>query len=268
LHETVGKDIEPYSHLALRPYPEKYVTPVQLKDSTALTFRPIKPEDEPLWIELLVSCSKESIYQRFRYFFQWALHEVATRYCFIDYDREIAIVAEIEENGRRKLLGVGRLVADPDHETVEYAVLITDAWQKKDQGLSQWKSYVPTYDLIDLDSVCTGVSVILSALEATFEKRFEVEAGSGTQALGIQVKSAKGLAVTTSSDLTIRTDAGLVLFIKPVAFQIDSGRMKYLDIVYVLSGDQYHFALGKRNPLLPTIIIARTQVIEPAGSLK
>jgi acetyltransferase len=105
-----------------------------LKDGTRLTFRPIKPEDEPLWMELLASCSKESIYLRFRYFFQWALHEVATRYCFIDYDRETAIVAEIEADGKRQLLGVGRLIADPDHETVEYAVLITDAWQKKELG--------------------------------------------------------------------------------------------------------------------------------------
>ena len=96
--------------------------------------RPIKPEDEPLWMGLLASCSKETIYSRFRYFFQWQSHEVATRYCYIDYDREIAIVAEIGEGGKRQFLGIGRLIADPDHETVEYAVLITDAWQKKELG--------------------------------------------------------------------------------------------------------------------------------------
>jgi acetyltransferase len=59
---------------------------------------------------------------------------VATRYCYIDYDREIAIVAEIMEDGVKKLVGVGRLIADPDHETVEYAILIPDAWQQKDLG--------------------------------------------------------------------------------------------------------------------------------------
>ena len=52
----------------------------------------------------------------------------------IDYDREIAIVAEIVEENKRKLIGVGRLIADPDHETVEYAILIVDAWQRKDLG--------------------------------------------------------------------------------------------------------------------------------------
>lgn len=132
--DLIGKAMKPYSHLALRPYPEEYVKSVELKDGTPLIFRPIKPEDEPLWFALLGSCSKESIYQRFRYFFHWESHEVATRYCFIDYDREIAIVAELNQGGTRKLLGVGRLIADPDHETVEYAILVNDAYQNKGLG--------------------------------------------------------------------------------------------------------------------------------------
>jgi acetyltransferase len=130
----VGKEIEPFSHLALRPYPEKYVRQVVLKDGASVTLRPIKPEDEPLWLRFLAGCSKESIYSRFRYFFHWDSHEVATRFCYIDYNREIAIVAELVEDGVRKIIGIGRLAADPDHETVEYAVLITDAWQKKEVG--------------------------------------------------------------------------------------------------------------------------------------
>ncbi|HOD17868.1 MAG TPA: bifunctional acetate--CoA ligase family protein/GNAT family N-acetyltransferase [Candidatus Cloacimonadota bacterium] len=125
---------EAYSHLALRPYPEEYVKQVQLPDGTPLTFRPIKPEDENLWMEMLASCSKETIYQRFRYFFFWNSHEVAVRYCFIDYDREIAIVAEANENGKKKLVGVGRMVADPDHNTVEYAILVPEAWQNRRLG--------------------------------------------------------------------------------------------------------------------------------------
>ncbi len=130
----VERPVEEYSHLALHPYPEKYVKEVQSKDGETILLRPIKPEDEPLWIEMLSSCSKETIYSRFRYFFQFASHEVATRYCYIDYDREIAIVAEIVRDGKRQLIGVGRLIADPDHESVEYAVLITDAWQKQELG--------------------------------------------------------------------------------------------------------------------------------------
>lgn len=131
---TVSPGADPYSHLALHPYPEKYVKNAILQDGTGVSLRPIKPEDEPLWLEMLGSCSKESLYSRFRYFFHWQSHEVATRYCYIDYDREIAIVAEILEEGQRKLIGIGRLIADPDHESVEYAILIPDAWQQKELG--------------------------------------------------------------------------------------------------------------------------------------
>jgi acetyltransferase len=130
----VGVEAEPYAHLALRPYPEKYVKRIVLKDGTAVTLRPIRPEDEPLWLAMLGSCSKETIYSRFRYLFDWSTHEVATRYCYIDYAREIAIVAEIAAGDQRKLIGVGRLVADPSHEEGEYGVLVVDAWQNKELG--------------------------------------------------------------------------------------------------------------------------------------
>ncbi len=123
-----------YAHIILQPYPEHYSRKIFLPDGKPVLLRPIRPEDEPLWLKLLASCSQESIYARFRYMFHWNSHEVAARYCYIDYSREIAIVAEIEEHKERKLVGVGRLIADPNHETAEYAILIADAWQQKDLG--------------------------------------------------------------------------------------------------------------------------------------
>ena len=132
--KLVGKKIPRFSHLLIHPYPEKYVKPAKLSDGTDVILRPVKPEDEPMWLALLGSCSKESIYFRFstNYFFD--SHEVASQFCYIDYSREMAIVAEITENNSQRLIGVGRLIADPDHETVEYAILITDAWQNKNLG--------------------------------------------------------------------------------------------------------------------------------------
>ena len=130
----VGAAAEPYAHLVLRPYPEKLVTRTRLKDGTDLTLRPIRPEDEALWLAMLRSCSKETIYSRFRYLFDWSTHAVATRFCYIDYAREIAIVAEIGEGADRRLIGVGRLIADPGHDAGEYAVLVVDAFQHRDLG--------------------------------------------------------------------------------------------------------------------------------------
>ncbi len=133
LLETPAKE---YSHLILRPYPESLIKEATLKDGTKITLRPIKPEDEPMWLEMLASCSKESIYHRFRYDFYFDSHEIASQFCFIDYDREIAIVAEVNIEGEKKLIGVGRLIADPDIEMMEYAILITDTWQKKELGFT------------------------------------------------------------------------------------------------------------------------------------
>jgi len=132
--DVVGKKTAEYSHLLLHPYPEKLVKKSKLNDGTSIIMRPIKPEDEPLWLELLNSCSKESIYSRFRYNFHFDSHEVATQFCYIDYAREIGIVAEIEEKGEKKLIAVGRLISDPDLTSVEYAILITDAFQKRELG--------------------------------------------------------------------------------------------------------------------------------------
>jgi len=130
----LGGVARPYSHLAIRPYPEEYVTRRKLIDGAEVTLRPIKPEDEPLWHDLLANCSTQSRWFRFNYLFKQTTHEMASRYCFIDYDRELAIVAEVEEEGRRKLIGIGRLVADVDHQTAEYAVIVVDRWQGRGLG--------------------------------------------------------------------------------------------------------------------------------------
>jgi acetyltransferase len=132
--EELGKETMDYRHLLMRPYPERLIKKAALRDGTEVTLRPVKPEDEPLWLEMLGNCSKESIYHRFRIDFQYRSHEIATQFCYIDYDREMAIVAEIEENGTRVLAGEGRLLADPDLEMAEYAIIVADRWQRKDLG--------------------------------------------------------------------------------------------------------------------------------------
>jgi acetyltransferase len=59
---------------------------------------------------------------------------MAVQHCVIDYEREIAIVAETTDKSVRKLIGVAQLLADATHETAEYAVLVPDPWQGKGLG--------------------------------------------------------------------------------------------------------------------------------------
>ncbi len=124
----------PYQHLAIRPYPEEYVQHVELRDGTRVCLRPIRPEDEPRWHELLSQCSDESIRHRFRTMFQRMSHDMASRYCFIDYDREITLVGELEQGGRKQLIAAGGLAAMTDRQSAEFSVLVVDAWQGKGQG--------------------------------------------------------------------------------------------------------------------------------------
>lgn len=179
--ETLQNPVPQYSHLILRPYPERYIKETKLGDGTMALLRPIKPEDEPLWLEMLSSCSKEAIYSRFRYNFHFDSHEVATQFCYIDYARELAIVAEIVEEGRRRLIGVGRLIGDPDLEIVEYAVLITDAWQRKDLGKILTEYCVQIAKSNNFKRVYAETTKDNKAMIAVFKKLgFSVEFGTDT----------------------------------------------------------------------------------------
>jgi acetyltransferase len=121
--------VEPHQHLVISPYPKKYETLWKLRDGRTVILRPIKPEDEPLWLEMFQSFSEESIRYRFFQIIKDTPHEVRVRYCNIDYDREIAIVAELTEEGRRKILGVVRLIIEPDGRSGEIAFIVADPWQ-------------------------------------------------------------------------------------------------------------------------------------------
>ncbi|MEM2953972.1 MAG: GNAT family N-acetyltransferase, partial [Candidatus Bathyarchaeia archaeon] len=98
-------------------------------DGRTVLLRPIKPEDEPLWLEMFQNFSEESIRYRFFQIIKDTPHEVRVRYCNIDYDREIAIVAELNEESHRRILGVVRVSLEPDRKKGEIAFIVADPWQ-------------------------------------------------------------------------------------------------------------------------------------------
>ncbi|MEM4165618.1 MAG: bifunctional acetate--CoA ligase family protein/GNAT family N-acetyltransferase, partial [Nitrososphaerales archaeon] len=127
--DLVFKKVEPHQHLIISPYPKKYETLWKLRDGRTVILRPIKPEDEPLWLEMFQSFSEESIRYRFFQIIKDTPHEVRVRYCNIDYDREIAIVAELNEEERKRILGVVRVSLEPDRKKGEIAFIVADPWQ-------------------------------------------------------------------------------------------------------------------------------------------
>ena len=127
--DNVCKKFEPHEHMVISPYPKKYEILWLLRNGQEVLLRPIKPEDEPLWIEWFQSLSEESIRYRFFQMLKDTPHEVRVRYCNVDYDREVALVAEMVENGKRKILGVSRLSVESDGKHGEMAFIVSDYWQ-------------------------------------------------------------------------------------------------------------------------------------------
>jgi acetyltransferase len=127
--EKICKKFKPHEHMVISPYPKKEEIMWLLKNGQEVLLRPIKPEDEPMWLEMFQSLSEESIRYRFFQMLKDTPHEVRVRYCNVDYDREIAIVAEMVENGKRKILGVTRLSIESNEKSGEMAFLVSDYWQ-------------------------------------------------------------------------------------------------------------------------------------------
>ncbi len=122
------------AHLAICPYPSHFTFEVCLRDGKEVLIRPIKPEDEPLMQALFYSFSPETIRLRFMQPKKTITHEELARFCHIDYDRELALVAITQEEGEKKIIGVVRLIRLPDETSAEMAVVVGDPWQGKGLG--------------------------------------------------------------------------------------------------------------------------------------
>jgi acetyltransferase len=119
---------------AIRRYPTEYVSHWMMEDGSDVVLRPIRPEDEKLMVEFHKSLSDSTVY--LRYFQMQRLesriaHERLIRKCFLDYDREIALVAERvdKHTGLPELVGVGRLARQRRMEEAELGVVVADRCQ-------------------------------------------------------------------------------------------------------------------------------------------
>jgi acetyltransferase len=119
---------------AVRPYPARYVSPWVAKNGMQVVIRPIRPEDEPLMARFHETLSDRSVYLRFFHMEKLSsrvAHARLLRKCFIDYDREMALVAERSdlENSGPEIMAVGRLTRAPGTKEAEVAVLVADQYQ-------------------------------------------------------------------------------------------------------------------------------------------
>jgi len=138
LHDpAIAEDALPRS--AIRPYPTQYVGTVTLRGGEVVTIRPIRPEDEPKLVQFHRTLSTESVYQRYAGILKLDVrvaHERLARICFIDYDREMALVVERTPpgGGSAELMAVGRLLRTPLSGEAEFALSVSDTFQGRGIG--------------------------------------------------------------------------------------------------------------------------------------
>ena len=124
---------------SIRPYPIRYSHEWNLPDGTTLTIRPVKPEDEPMMIDFTLSLSPDNLY--LRYFHSVSVstlisHEKLTRLCFVDYNREISLVAVREDpkTNRPEIIAHGQLTRLHGRRDAEFAVQVRDQYQGSGLG--------------------------------------------------------------------------------------------------------------------------------------
>lgn len=130
---------------AIRPYPAQYISDWRLKDGTPTVIRPIRPEDEPLMVRFHEKLSDRTVY--LRYFqplklSQRVAHERLTRICFIDYDREMALVTLVNTGNQEEIIAVGRLSKLHGINEAECAVLVRDEFQHQGIGTQLYRRII------------------------------------------------------------------------------------------------------------------------------
>lgn len=138
LHDS-GMQEQDLPRLAIRPYPEQYITSWRLRNGTNILIRPIRPEDEPVMVKFHSTLSEQSVH--FRYFSlltveERTAHGRLAQICFNDYEREIAIVAirpSLESN-EGEIIAVARLIKVHGANQAEFALVVCDECQGEGLG--------------------------------------------------------------------------------------------------------------------------------------
>ena len=160
---------------AIRPYPRRYSSTWTMRSGETVEIRPIRPEDEPLVVAFHQHLSEQSVYMRYASVMkldQRVAHARLARLCFIDYDREMALVAERTdgETGEAEILGIGRLTQLPGTSEGEYAMLIRDDVQGQGLGTELLRRLVEIGEDEGLDRITADILVQNRAMQQVSRK--------------------------------------------------------------------------------------------------
>ena len=98
------------------------------------SIRPVRPEDAEGEQSFVRSLSSEARRMRFMGAISELTPEMLARFTQIDYDREMALLATIEEKGKPVQQGVARYTINPDGVSCEFAIVVKDNVQHRGIG--------------------------------------------------------------------------------------------------------------------------------------
>jgi acetyltransferase len=124
--------VTPRRPMAVRPYPVEWEEEIEVSGVGRVIVRPIRPEDEALYAMFFSKLSPDDVRMRFFTAKPDLSFKFLARLTQIDYAREMAFVAIAAETG--ELMGVSRLIADPDYTRAEYGVLVRSDLKSKGLG--------------------------------------------------------------------------------------------------------------------------------------
>ena len=172
--ETNKPDNSPDS-LGLSAYRENWIS----RDGKAVILRSITSKDKRIEKELIDGLSIESSRYRFFHVIKEATEEMVEKFCDIDYENEVAIIAEYNSNGRKRNVGVVRLFIDPNLQTGEFAILVADNFQDSGLGTKFMETLIETARKKGLKSIY-GIVLADNDKMLTLVKEFDFSIGANS----------------------------------------------------------------------------------------
>ena len=167
---------------------KKYTTQRTLHKGLIVTFRPIEYTDQAEFKEFFKALSPASVHFRFLEIIKELPNEEVERYCNLDYNHEMAIIAlPISDN---KIIAVARLILSLKDRRGEFALVVADAWQGVGLGTELMAYLIKIardYQLEELYCTLSSNNVKMIALAEKF---------------GLKVKSTDGDMLEMTLKLT------------------------------------------------------------------
>ena len=135
-------DLARFANRFLAPAEESIRATYLMPDGIEVSFRSIKPTDEPHMRDLVYNLSQETIYYRFMSRQQRFTPRQIQDFVYIDHRRDVAVVGTIPEAHGEQIIVVGTYYLNEKSNMAEVAFVVRDGWQNKGLGTFMFKHLV------------------------------------------------------------------------------------------------------------------------------